>query len=215
MKKLGVRYVLIMLCMISFAGCGLTDWGSRVPSREGLPDAQVWPVNAYYLFSEAHLNLKKGNLDRAIELMQQALVHDPESVYLKRELAGFWLMKKDPTAAMRLLDEILVNHPDDIDTLILAGRIHQNINQPAAAMDAFARVIALDPSQQNIYLQLGDMHMEREQWDQAEQVYKQLVKYFPGSYAGYFFLGRISAINGDGKAARLTLKKPWPLSLNW
>jgi predicted Zn-dependent protease len=53
------------------------------------------PVNAYYLYSEAHLNLKKGNVDRAIENMQQALKLDPHSVYLKRELAGFWLMKKD------------------------------------------------------------------------------------------------------------------------
>ena len=91
---------------------------------------RVRPVNAYYLFSEAHLSLKKGNLDRAIELMQQALAQDPESVYLKRELAGFWLMKKDTAAAIQLLDDILVDHPDDVETLILAGRIHQNINQP-------------------------------------------------------------------------------------
>jgi predicted Zn-dependent protease len=52
--------------------------------------------------------------------------------------------------------------------VLLAGRIHQNINQPKAAMDAYSRVIALDPSQQNVYLQLGGMYMEQEQWDQAK-----------------------------------------------
>jgi predicted Zn-dependent protease len=134
-------------------------------SESHVPDAQVArPVNAYYLFSEAHLNLKKGNVDRAIENMQQALKLDPDSVYLKRELAGFWLMKKDTTSALKLLDDVLISHPDDIESLILAGRIHQNINQPKAAMDAYSRVIALDPSQQNVYLQLGGMYMEQEQW---------------------------------------------------
>ena len=193
--------------MISSAGCGLTGSGSRGPSWKHLPDAQVGPVNAYYLFSEAHLSLKKGNLDRALEFMQQALAKDPESVYLKRELAGFWLMKKDTAAAIQLLDDVLVSHPDDVDTLILAGRIHQNINQPEAAVDAFTRVIALDPSQQNIYLQLGSMYMDQEQWVQAEQVYEQLVKNFPRSYAGYFFLGRINAIKGDGKTAKAYFEK--------
>ena len=94
--------------MIYFTGCGLKNLGSRGPSWARLSDTRVQPVNAYYLFSEAHLALKKGNVDRAVELMQQALVKDSESIYLKRELAGFWLMTKDTTAAIQLL-EILID----------------------------------------------------------------------------------------------------------
>jgi tetratricopeptide (TPR) repeat protein len=165
------------------------------------------PVNAYYLYSEAHLNLKKGNVDRAIENMQQALKLDPHSVYLKRELAGFWLMKKDTTSALKLLDDVLISHPDDIESLLLSGRIHQNLNQTKAAIASYSRVIALDPSRQNVYLQLGGMYMEQEQWPAARQVYEQLVRNFPGAYAGYFFLGRISAINGDRKSARAYFEK--------
>ncbi|MBC2713098.1 MAG: tetratricopeptide repeat protein [Desulfosarcina sp.] len=196
-----------MLCLIYFVGCTLTGLGSRGPSRIPRADTRDWPVNAYYLFSEAHLSLKKGNVDRGIGIMQQALALDPDSVYLKRELAGFWLMKKDTTAALQLLDDILVTHPDDVESLILEGRIHQNINQPKAAMEAFSQVIELDPSQQNIYLQLGSIYMDQEQWGQAKRVYEQLVKSFPGSYAGYFFLGRISAINGDGETAQAYFEK--------
>jgi predicted Zn-dependent protease len=86
-------------------GASLTDMGVTGPNRRAHGDDGGPPVNAYYLFSEAHLNLKKGNVDRAIENMQQALVLDPDSVYLKRELAGFWLMKKDTTSALKLLDD--------------------------------------------------------------------------------------------------------------
>jgi len=202
-----VKHYLIIFFIVSIAGCALT--GGRPPLPDPIPmvETRDRPVNAYYLFSEAHLSLKKGNLDHAIEIMQQALKLDSDSLYLKRELAGFWLMKKDSTAALEIIDEILISHPDDIESLILVGRIHQHLDQPRAAIKAYSRVIALDSSQRNIYLQLGRMYIDREQWDPAKQVYEQLVKNFPGSYAGYFFLGRISAINGDGKTARAYFEK--------
>jgi tetratricopeptide (TPR) repeat protein len=207
MKIQGVKYFLTMLWMISLLGCALTEKGPLSPNRSRHAERPDKPVNAYYLFSEAHLDLRKGNVDRAIENMQQALVLDPDSIYLRRELAGFWLMKKDTAEALRLLDDILNAHPDDVETLILAGRIHQNLNQLQEAGDAYSRVISLDPSQQNVFLQLGGMYMEQERWTEARAVYEKLVQHFPGAYAGYFFLGRISAISGDRKAARAYFEK--------
>ena len=130
---------------------------------------------------------------------------DPQSAYLKRELAGFWLLKKDTASALTLLDEVLATHPDDIESLILAGRIHQNLDQPKAATEAYSRVIALDPSRQNIYLQLGGMYMDQELWPQAKQVYEQLVKNFPGAYAGYFFLA-------GSVPSTVTEMRPGPIS---
>lgn len=207
MKMQFVRCLLIMLCMTFFAACAVTGQDSRGEDRIPMADTRERPVNAYYLFAEAHLNLTNGNVDGALENMQKALAMDPDSVYLKRELAGLWLRKKDTERALGLLEEILDSHPDDIESLILKGRICQNTNRPEAAMDAFSRVIALDSSRPNIFLQLGGMYMDREQWGEAKKVYEQLVKNFPGSYAGYFFLGRISAINGDGKSAQAYFEK--------
>lgn len=207
MKIQGVVYFLIMICVIFVCACSPMGVGSkvkRVASESEQPDR---PVNAYYLFSEAHLSLKKGNVDRAIERMQQALALEAESVYLKRELAGLWLMKKDTAAALALLNNILADHPDDVETLILAGRIHQNVNRPQQAMEMFAKVITLDPSRQDIYLLLGGMYMDEERWEAAKSVYQQLVDHFPESYAGYFFLGRISAISGDVKTAQKYFNK--------
>jgi tetratricopeptide (TPR) repeat protein len=193
--------------MMVVTGVHLGDNGMPVAKPNPVPDPQDRPVNAYFLFSEAHVNLRKGNLDGAIENMQQALILDPGSVYLKRELAGFWLMKKDTTAALAASGRDFDQPSRRLIPYFAWVGFNQNINQPKAAMDAYSRVIALDPGQQNIYLQLGGMYMEQEQWPQAKQVYEQLVKNFPGAYAGYFFLGRISAINGDRKSARAYFEK--------
>jgi tetratricopeptide (TPR) repeat protein len=127
--------------------------------------------------------------------------------YLKRELAGMWLMKKDTAAATELLDEILSSHPDDIDTLLLAGRVYQNLQNSQKAMDAYSRVLSLDPTRQNVYLVLGGMYMDQQRWDEAQAVYLNFVEHFPESYAGYFFLGRISSINGDARVAQKYYEK--------
>ncbi len=200
-----INHILWIVFVVT--GCSLAGLHS---DRSVLIDrAAQWnrPVNAYYLYAEAHLSLKKGDVDGALRIMQEALVLDPGSVYLKRELANLWLMKKNTTEAIRLLEEILAKHPDDVETLILAGRIYQSQEESQKAIDAYARVIANDPSRQNVYLMLGGLYMDQEQWEAAQNVYQQLVDHFPDAYAGYFFLGRISAIAGDVKTAQAYFEK--------
>ena len=203
-KLIIVPYV--MFCMMFLGACASLAPKQAPPSAKVQKAVDSRPVNAYYLFAEAHLDLKQGKLDRAIDRMQQALVLDPESVYLKRELANMWLLKKNTGEAVRLLETILAHHPDDVDTLILLGRVRQS-SDPQQAADALERVIALDPSRENVYLVLGGIYMDQEQWDPAKAVYEKLVTKFPGAYAGYFFLGRISAIQGEDRAAESYFRK--------
>jgi len=206
MKIKGLFFIAISLYLAVMCGCAIMGPG-RGAGRGPGPRYGDRPVNAYYLFSEAHLSLKKGRIDEAIAFMQKAQQLDPESVYLKRELAGMWLRKKNIRAAQELLDGILENHPEDIETLLLAGRVNQNLKHHEKAMDAYSRVIQLDPTRQNVYLVLGGMYMDQERWEDARTVYQQLVDHFPGSYAGYFFLGRISSIQGDARAAQRYYEK--------
>ena len=207
MKIQSLTAIVLSFLVLGLTGCALTGPGLGFGGRIETPPYKDRPVNAYYLFSEAHLSVKKGDIDKAITIMQKALQLDPESVYLKRELAGMWLRKKNTAAALELLDSILKDDPDDIETLLLAGRVNQNLKQPDQAADAYSRVLQLDPTRQNIYLVLGGIYMDQERWEEAQAVYRQLVDHFPGNYAGYFFLGRISSIQGDARAAQRYYEK--------
>ncbi len=207
MRIVNAKWFSLIIGCLLLLGCGHSESGRWLQSRSSAPETDDRPVNAYYLFAASHLVLKAGDVDHAIELIQKALAQDPASTYLKRELARLWLIKKDMKTAITLLEDILASHPDDVETLILAGRVHQNIGAQTKAIDAYSRVIKLDPSQQEIYLALGGMYMENEQWDAAKGVYTQLVNHFPGFYAGYFFLGRISALQNDRTAAQTYFKK--------
>lgn len=201
------KRTIILFLMVWVSGCTSLGGGTGGPNQESEVEVNDPAVNAYYLFSEAHLRVINKDVDGAIDAMEKALVLDPESLYLKKELAGFWLLKKNNVKALAILNEILISQPDNVEALIISGRIHQSMDQNTLAMTAYEKALALDPSNEDLYLQLGRLHMEQQQWDKAKSVYEQLTTHFPGSYAGYFFLGQISELNGDNKAAKAYFEK--------
>ena len=62
-------------------------------------------------------------MEKAIVLLNKAIEIDPESVYLKREIATVYLQNKEDENAIKVLEDILKAHPDDLNSLILYGRI--------------------------------------------------------------------------------------------
>jgi tetratricopeptide (TPR) repeat protein len=200
------RTVIVFLA-VWVSGCASMG-GGTVP-QDSLPEIQKSepPVNSYYLYSQSHLNAIRKDMDGAISSMQMALALDPTSSFLKKELAGLWLVKKENLKALELLGEVLTEQPEDVEALILSGRIHQSMGQAMPAIANYEKALFLDPLNENLHLQLGRLYMDQQQWDKAGTVYNNLVLHFPSSYAGYFFLGRISTINGDKKAAKKYFEK--------
>ena len=84
MRTINAKWLSPIVCFFIIIGCGHSENGRWLPGRSATPPKADKPVNAYYLFSAAHIALKKGDVDQAIELMQEALSRDPGSVYLKK-----------------------------------------------------------------------------------------------------------------------------------
>jgi tetratricopeptide (TPR) repeat protein len=103
--------------------------------------------NQYYYFIEAQIQRNQRNLDKAITLLNKALDIDANSVYLQRELATVYLQNKEDEKALKLLEDLLKEHPDDVRALILYGGIKQMRKDNTAASAAYEKVIELDPQQ--------------------------------------------------------------------
>jgi len=178
---------------------------------EEQPETQtVFPPqqpNHYYHFLVAQLLGKRGSLDRAIQHLRQSIDGDPESSYLKRELALLHLRQNDTEGALRIIEAQLERTPDDIDALILYGKMKQSLKQVAQALRVYEKVIDRDPKQEGVYLFLGGIYMERNDRGNAMRVYTQLIEHFPQSYVGHFFLGKIHADSGDVDAATRAFQK--------
>ncbi len=162
---------------------------------------------SYFYYMEAQLQWAGGNLDKASIFLEKAIRVDPQSAYLKNELAMLYLQQNNVEKARSVIKSILAKKPDDVDALILLGRISQSQNKINDARSAYERVIAVDPMRQNIYLLLGEIYMDTEDWPNALRVYTLLVEKFPESYAGYFYLGKIFVRQGDLPRAEAAFQK--------
>jgi tetratricopeptide (TPR) repeat protein len=187
-----------LFAALLLAGCSLP---SRPAAPPVSPDADTdtgrvvrsRPGNAYYHYTAAQLKRGRGDLTAAIDHLRQAIDLDPASAYLRLELALTLLQNRQPTAALETVEELLDEHPDHTNGLILYGRIHQGLKQIDEAKRAYIKVLARDPDQKNIYLVLGDLYLDQQELDAALAVFQRMIRRFPDSHLGHFFLGRVYA----------------------
>lgn len=147
--------------------------------------------NSYYYYLEAYIRLNSQELDRAVFYLKKAIGRDPESHFLKRELALVLLRQKKEREALAVIEKLIESDPNDIEALILFARIKEGLREIETARETYERIIANDPNRENIHLLLGDIYLQKEDWVNAERVYKNYLQHFPASYAGHFFLGKV------------------------
>jgi tetratricopeptide (TPR) repeat protein len=195
MKLLRAAVAIFFVVVFFSAGCTQNSFPKRKPAfGHSLMHHQT--DNRYYYFTEAQIQRRMGNLDKAVLLLKKAIEMDPDSLYLKRELATVYLQNKEGENAIGVLEDILKEHPNDVKSLILYGGIQQVRKNSAEAINAYEKVIALDPKQEKVYSLLGGMYMDAGKLDQAKRVFDQLIDHFPASHSGHFFLGKIYVEQG-------------------
>ena len=211
-----MKYFLsfLSLCvLVSLFFCSGCTHLTHGPKKKAAPiitaDGQLSEEStSYYYFLEAEINKRKGNIDKALDNMVKAVEQDPESIFLKKELALMYLMANKTDSAMALLESIVAKDPKDIESLIMLGRVKQllghDINQ---IIGIYKKVIALDETQQNIYLLLGNLYLENNEPNNALAIYRSLIDHFPDAYAGYFYIGQIYAEQNQRKKAEQAFLK--------
>ncbi len=188
-------------------GCAVTTPGTDLQqSPEPSPTVQS-SENSLYYYTESQLQMNKGHLDSALAFMQLAIAHDPDSMFLQRELAQLYWQRKESDAANAVMEGLVSKDPDNVDNLIIYARIKHSLNQLSEAKSAYEKIIAADPTQKNIYLLLGELYVDEGSLDFALQIYKGLVKQFPDFAVGYYLMGRVFYLKGDPVAAEKNFRK--------
>jgi tetratricopeptide (TPR) repeat protein len=207
MKHQRLAYVVVMCLFGTVLGCSHPA-GAPTPIVPPAPrDAFEKPDNEYFYFLAAQGERRVGKTDKAILLLRKAIEIDPESAYLRRELATVYLQNKEEDKALGALSDLLAGHPDDIKALILYGGVQQLKKNSAEAIRTYEKVIRLDPSQEKIYTLLGGLYLEQKDTVNAEQTMSRLIAKFPNSFAGHFLLGRIYLTSGRTALAEKAFRR--------
>ncbi|MFO7972452.1 MAG: tetratricopeptide repeat protein, partial [Desulfobacterales bacterium] len=209
MRTSVIKLTLVGIIISIFFGC--FPYKKAVPpfskNLDDTTEHSLAPESRYYYFTEAQLQRKTGNYDKAIQYLNKAIETDPESVYLRLELATLYILIKENQRALNIVEEVIEKEPENINALIMYGKLKQELNQLDDAEAVYEKIIAMDPKQENIYLLLGGLYIQEEKLNRALKIYNQLIQNFPESYVGHFFIAKIFKEQNNTFGAIKELKK--------
>ena len=102
-------------------------------------------------FSLAHNDLgvlyyRQGDKVRCLQHYEKAIAIDPDNVNYKKNIADFYFVEMgDVEKALELYASVLNEDPEDIDSLMIAGRICESMGKKNSAMLFYERALDIEP----------------------------------------------------------------------
>ena len=139
----------------------------------------------------------RGKLNEAIQLLEEAVSFDPESVHVSYELAIAYYTKADYKKAKDILEK-LVGHKDVISSVYhLLGNTYDKLENVEKAVDAYIKGLNKFPNAGELYLEMGTMFLSRKEYDSALGYYENGIKADPGFASNYYWAAKIFCISNE------------------
>jgi tetratricopeptide (TPR) repeat protein len=188
------RAYLAQLRLHDAAAC-LKKWRNRQPDNP----------QAYFL--QARLDEQTVNPSQAIAHFRRAVELDPAHEEARKRLAAHLLDMSQGAEALRHLDYLLEQQPDDPVLQVLRARCLSQLGQPARAEQILEEVLARDPHQADALALRGNLALQHGQPREAETWLRQAAILKPADFAVHHQLQRALKRNGKDDAARKLQKQ--------
>ena len=147
---------------------------------DGLPDEQF----RQHMRQAAAL-LSGGNGKDAIPLLERCLDHRPDDVDVLTNLGGAYILAERHRYAVPLLEkasDLAPNNPSvwaNLAAAYLGKLVTATSKKQKKALAAYQRVIALDASFPNVHYNVGLIHIDRREWDEAHDAFTRAIEHDP------------------------------------
>jgi tetratricopeptide (TPR) repeat protein len=183
-----------------------TFWGAQNPApappaknSEQASASPSDPAKAYYHFMLARryrelagISNRGDLLDLAISEYKQGLEADPDSLFLRTELAELYWQARRVDDAVREAESVLKVNPDYEDAHRLLVQVYshnlkesesekvvkENLNKAIGHLEAVARI---NPSDPDVYVSLGQLYKLNNESVKAEEAFKKALNKEPTS----------------------------------
>ena len=104
-------------------------YGRKSPERTA-PGWETLPAEIpYYHYTQSQLFLRIGDIKKATDSLRMAVVNDPDSVFLKSELAQIYILQKRYKEAIVVLQAALKKHHDNIMVLTMLAGVYETLRE--------------------------------------------------------------------------------------
>lgn len=142
--------------------------------------------------------LHKGQVARATQLLERAHRLEPENADVALNLAGAYILSKKFTRAVTILEPLSERQPHNPMVWLNLGAAY--LGNPVLARDedhqraiaAFEKAIELDPGAPNAAYNLGLIHLDRQDTEQALHWFRRALQTKPHDRDAQSYIKRLS-----------------------
>lgn len=155
------------------------------------------PQHDVALISMADLLENSQRYDEAIAKYNQISPQSPVYFMAQLKVASIYMVKKDNQKALKKLENLLEQYPDDYQILFNLGEVNRVMNQQKDAIKYYNKALKVAPKavkkDWTVYYALGMAYERNGQWKKAEEVLQKALKVsnrhpFVLNYLGYSWL---------------------------
>ncbi|HEV2491784.1 MAG TPA: tetratricopeptide repeat protein [Terriglobia bacterium] len=177
----------------------------------------------HYMLARRYSELARAQnrtdlVDRAVTEYKEAIEADPDSLFLRVELADLYSQAGRIPEAIQQAEAVLKANPKQVEAHRLLATIYFHSlgeNQPeqkakenlAKAIEHLEAVTRLDPTDTNSFVLLGRLYKADNQNAKAEETFKRVLNSDPSSRAALFNLAEVYIDQGDYPEAISLLTK--------
>ena len=145
----------------------------------------------YYVISE--LQAMEGKSQNSLFYLDKAIKKDPHSAYLMTDKAYQLARENKLDEAQKMADQTYQEHPNDVELLILLGKIASAKGDHTKSIQYYQKVIAQNPKHEEAYNLIAREYMAENENKKAIASLKKLIHINPDALSAYFYLGSIYA----------------------
>ncbi len=164
------------------------------------PDPEI-SAEAYRSVLEAEMRLQTGDVPAGIQLLREAVIHDPRSPYLHTRLAEAYLESGDVEQARASAQDALAINRKYVPAWRIVGASWSVAGDHDAARKAYREALSVAPGDRDTSMQLAELLVDDGDLDGAEHVIETLMDKEPGAVDGYISLARAFAERGQVERA--------------
>lgn len=144
---------------------------------------------AKIVFSKANILIQQAKINKAKQLLRQALVLDPSYVQARQTLATILLRQQAYDEAIEILELGRTQHPEHITFTLLLARIYTERGQDPLAVELLEGLQPEVVPNREYYALLAALYQRSAKYKDAADVYKKLLVGFPSNAIWWMGLG--------------------------
>ncbi len=149
------------------------------------------PNEAEALHGLAITEGKRGNSERALELIESALAIDPENPKYLSNFSVFARFSNKLDKALTASGKAIALAPRNAGFWNTRGNVLAQAGRLTDAVTAFEKAVALNPSYVEAYYNLGNLQKDRKDLERAAEAYNAAICLSPGFFDAALNLGEV------------------------